>query len=83
MQLALGRSSSMLKWSALRSPESTRWPLSVVRDRELFGMAEQVQRKLAGRIEGAQPADLTATKLVRRIDLALDWTVQKRQLGFG
>ena len=46
-------------------------------------MAEQVQRKLAGRIKGAQPADLTATKLVRRIDLARDWTVQKRQLGFG
>ena len=45
--MALGRSSSMLKWSALRSPKSTRWPLSVVRDRELFGMAEQVQRKLA------------------------------------
>src|SRR5260370_16992513 len=37
----------MLKWRALRSPKSTRWPLSVVRDRELFGMAEQVQRKLA------------------------------------
>jgi site-specific DNA recombinase len=34
-------------------------------------------------LKGAQPADLTATKLVRRIDLALDWTVQKRQLGFG
>ena len=34
-------------------------------------------------LTGAQPADLTATKLVRRIDLALDWTVQKRQLGFG
>jgi len=32
--------------------------------------------------QGAQPAVLTATKLVRRIDLALDWNVQKRQLGF-
>jgi len=32
--------------------------------------------------QGAQPADLNATKLVRRIDLALDWNVQKRQLGF-
>jgi hypothetical protein len=34
-------------------------------------------------LKGTQPADLTATKLVRRIDLALDWPVQKRQLGFG
>jgi site-specific DNA recombinase len=33
-------------------------------------------------INGTQPADLTATKLVRRIDLALDWNAQKRQLGF-
>ncbi|HUK09479.1 MAG TPA: hypothetical protein VLX09_16515, partial [Stellaceae bacterium] len=32
--------------------------------------------------QGTQPADLNATKLVRRIDLALDWNVQKRQLGF-
>jgi site-specific DNA recombinase len=34
-------------------------------------------------VKGTQPADLTATKLVRRIDLALDWSAQKRQLGFG
>jgi site-specific DNA recombinase len=33
-------------------------------------------------VTGTQPADLTATKLVRRIDLALDWKAQKRQLGF-
>ena len=33
-------------------------------------------------IQGRQPADLNATKLVRRIDLALDWHEQKRQLGF-
>jgi len=32
--------------------------------------------------QGRQPADLTATKLVRRIDLALDWNTQRRQLGF-
>jgi hypothetical protein len=31
---------------------------------------------------GTQPADLNATKLVRRIDLALEWDAQKRQLGF-
>jgi hypothetical protein len=30
-----------------------------------------------------QPADLTATKLVRRIDLPLDWQTQKRALGFS
>ena len=34
-------------------------------------------------VKGTQPADLTATKLVRRIDLALDWDTQKRQLGFA
>jgi site-specific DNA recombinase len=34
-------------------------------------------------LAGTQPEDLTATKLVRRIDLALDWTTQKHQLGFG
>jgi site-specific DNA recombinase len=33
-------------------------------------------------IQGTQPTDLNATKLVRRIDLALDWDAQKRQLGF-
>jgi site-specific DNA recombinase len=33
-------------------------------------------------LQGRQPADLNATKLVRRIDLALDWREQKRQLGF-
>lgn len=32
--------------------------------------------------QGTQPADLNATKLIRRIDLALDWNAQKRQLGF-
>jgi site-specific DNA recombinase len=32
--------------------------------------------------QGTQPADLNATKLVRRVDLALDWSAQKRQLGF-
>ena len=33
-------------------------------------------------INGTQPANLTATKLVRRIDLAIDWKTQKHQLGF-
>jgi site-specific DNA recombinase len=33
-------------------------------------------------IRGTQPADLTATKLVRRIDLPLDWQAQKQALGF-
>jgi site-specific DNA recombinase len=33
-------------------------------------------------VQGAQPADLNATKLIRRVDLALDWTAQKLQLGF-
>jgi site-specific DNA recombinase len=32
-------------------------------------------------VRGNQPADLNATKLVRRVDLALDWDSQKRQLG--
>jgi site-specific DNA recombinase len=32
--------------------------------------------------QGTQPVDLNATKLVRRVDLALDWDAQKRQLGF-
>jgi hypothetical protein len=31
---------------------------------------------------GTQPVDLNATKLVRRVDLAHDWSAQKRQLGF-
>jgi site-specific DNA recombinase len=31
---------------------------------------------------GTQPADLNATKLIRRVDLALGWNTQKRQLGF-
>jgi hypothetical protein len=34
-------------------------------------------------VAGTQPHDLTATKLVRGIDLALAWADQKRQLGFG
>jgi site-specific DNA recombinase len=34
-------------------------------------------------VRGVQPADLTATKLVRRIDLPLDWQTQKRALGFS
>ena len=33
-------------------------------------------------VRGAQPADLTATKLVRRIDLPLDWQAQKQALRF-
>ena len=33
-------------------------------------------------VRGAQPADLTATKLVRGIDLPLDWQAQKQALGF-
>jgi hypothetical protein len=34
-------------------------------------------------VAGTQPEDLNATKLVRRVELALDWTDQKRQLGFA
>src|SRR6185437_8598768 len=34
-------------------------------------------------VGGTQPADLTATKLVRRIDLAHDWADQRCQLGVG
>lgn len=34
-------------------------------------------------VAGTQPADLNATTLVRRVELALDWPDQKRQLGFA
>jgi site-specific DNA recombinase len=34
-------------------------------------------------VRGIQPPDLTATKLLRRIDLPLDWHAQKRDLGFS
>jgi len=33
-------------------------------------------------VKGMQPADLAATRLIRRLDLALDWETQRRQLGF-
>ncbi len=33
--------------------------------------------------KGTQPADLNATKLIRRVNLALDWYSQKRQLSFA
>ncbi len=33
-------------------------------------------------VNGTQPANLTATKLVRKVDLAIDWKTQKHQLGF-
>jgi hypothetical protein len=33
-------------------------------------------------VAGTQPENLYATTLVRRVDLALDWADQKRQLGF-
>ncbi len=32
--------------------------------------------------KGTQPAELTATALVRRIDLPVEWDAQRRQLGF-
>jgi hypothetical protein len=34
-------------------------------------------------VAGTQPTELNATTLVRRVDLALDWVDQKRQLGFS
>ena len=33
-------------------------------------------------IGGHQPADLSAEKLIRRIDLPLDWAQQRHLLGF-
>jgi site-specific DNA recombinase len=33
-------------------------------------------------VNGTQPADLTAKKLITRVDLPLDWHAQKRALGF-
>jgi len=33
-------------------------------------------------IAGQQPADLSAEKLIRRIDLPLDWSKQRQLLGF-
>jgi hypothetical protein len=33
-------------------------------------------------ITGRQPADLTAERLIRRIDLPLDWDKQRYLLGF-
>ena len=33
-------------------------------------------------IAGQQPADLSAEKLIRRIDLPLDWDKQRKLLGF-
>jgi hypothetical protein len=37
---------------------------------------------VAAIVHGTQPADLTAKKLIRRIDLPLDWPAQKQVLGF-
>ena len=34
-------------------------------------------------VEGRQPIDLTAKTLVHRVDLPLDWTAQKKMLGFA
>ncbi len=34
-------------------------------------------------VEGRQPIDLTAKMLVHRVDLPLDWTAQKKMLGFA
>jgi len=34
-------------------------------------------------VEGRQPIDLTTEKLIKKIDLPLDWTDQKRALGFA
>jgi site-specific DNA recombinase len=31
---------------------------------------------------GQQPADLTAQKLIRNVDLPMDWVEQRRILGF-
>jgi hypothetical protein len=33
-------------------------------------------------VAGQQPADLSAEKLIRRIDLPLDWAKQRQLLGF-
>ncbi len=33
-------------------------------------------------VKGTQPADLTAKKLIRRVDLPLEWQAQKQVLGF-
>ena len=33
-------------------------------------------------VHGTQPADLTAKKLIRRLDLPLEWLAQKQVLGF-
>ena len=32
---------------------------------------------------GTQPVDLTARKLMRQIDLPVDWPSQRKVLGFG
>jgi site-specific DNA recombinase len=32
---------------------------------------------------GRQPADLTAHRLIRTIDLPAEWSAQKRSLGFA
>jgi hypothetical protein len=37
---------------------------------------------VAAIVRGTHPADLTAKKLIRRIDLSLDWLAQKQVLGF-
>jgi hypothetical protein len=37
---------------------------------------------VAAIVRGTQPADLTAKKLIRRIDLPLEWLAQKQVLGF-
>ena len=37
---------------------------------------------VAAIVRGTQPPDLTAKKLIRRIDLPLEWLAQKQVLGF-
>jgi hypothetical protein len=32
---------------------------------------------------GTQPADLTAHRLIRQLELPIDWTAQKRLLGLA
>jgi len=38
---------------------------------------------VASTLAGTQPADLTARKLIKQIDLPLDWAEQRALLGFA
>jgi hypothetical protein len=43
-------------------------------------LAPQIIEAIAA---GRQPAELTAHRLIRNIDLPIDWAAQKRSLGFA